>query len=204
MAYGSLKIDTVVTGTKTITLDNLLDGSAGSITGTMLSDGTITDVDISGTAGIAVSKLADGAARQLLQTDAAGTGVEWSSNIDVPGTLDVTGVATFDAASRGAVGSLTSASTVTINMAVANNFSLTLGHNVTLANPTNLVAGQSGIITVTQAASGGPYTLSYGSYWKFSGGTLPSKTITASSVDVLAYYVESSTRITARLLTDTK
>jgi hypothetical protein len=47
-------------------------------------------------AEIPVSRLADGSARQLLQTDAAGTGVEWASNIDVPGTLDVTGAATFD------------------------------------------------------------------------------------------------------------
>jgi hypothetical protein len=60
--------------------------------------GQITNADISATAEIAVSKLADGAARQLLQTDAAGTGVEWASNIDIPGTLDVTGAATFDAA----------------------------------------------------------------------------------------------------------
>lgn len=56
----------------------------------------ITDASIASNAEIAVSKLADGTARQLLQTDAAGTGVEWASNIDVPGTLDVTGVATFD------------------------------------------------------------------------------------------------------------
>lgn len=58
----------------------------------------ITNADISATAEIAVSKLADGTARQLLQTDSAGTGVEWTSNVDVPGTLDVTGAATFDAA----------------------------------------------------------------------------------------------------------
>jgi len=43
-----------------------------------------------------VSKLADGSARQLLQTDAAGTGVEWTSSVDVPGTLDVTGATTLD------------------------------------------------------------------------------------------------------------
>lgn len=61
-----------------------------------LSAYPIVNADISATAEIAVSKLADGTARQLLQTDAAGTGVEWASNIDVPGTLDVTGVATFD------------------------------------------------------------------------------------------------------------
>jgi hypothetical protein len=58
----------------------------------------LVNADIASNAEIAVSKLADGTARQLLQTDAAGTGVEWASNIDVPGTLDVTGAATFDAA----------------------------------------------------------------------------------------------------------
>lgn len=56
----------------------------------------LVNADISATAEIAVSKLADGTPRQLLQTDAAGTGVEWASNIDVPGTLDVTSAATFD------------------------------------------------------------------------------------------------------------
>ncbi len=45
---------------------------------------------------IAVSKLADGAARQLIQTAANGNDVEWTSNVDIPGTLDVTGAATFD------------------------------------------------------------------------------------------------------------
>jgi hypothetical protein len=62
----------------------------------LVTAGTVTNADISATAEIAVSKLADGSARQLLQTDAAGTGVEWTSNVDVPGTLDVTGAAVFD------------------------------------------------------------------------------------------------------------
>jgi len=61
-------------------------------------DGTIVNADINASAEIAVSKLADGAARQLLQTDAAGTGVEWTDDVDIPGTLDVTETATFDAA----------------------------------------------------------------------------------------------------------
>jgi hypothetical protein len=63
---------------------------------TAISSGVIVDADVSASAEIAVSKLADGSARQLLQTDAAGTGVEWTSNVDIPGTLDVTGAATFD------------------------------------------------------------------------------------------------------------
>jgi hypothetical protein len=64
----------------------------------------ITNADISATAEIAVSKLADGAARQLLQTDTAGTGVEWTSNVDVPGTLDVTSTATFDSIAQHPLG----------------------------------------------------------------------------------------------------
>jgi len=63
---------------------------------TAISSGVIVDGDISATAEIAVSKLADGAARQVLQTDSAGTGVEWTDSLDLPGTLDVTQAATFD------------------------------------------------------------------------------------------------------------
>ena len=62
----------------------------------MIVDGTIQNADISNAAEIQVSKLKDGTARQLLQTDAAGNTTEWTSNIDIPGTLDVTGAATLD------------------------------------------------------------------------------------------------------------
>jgi len=74
--------------------------------GTVVVSGnaTIVDADIAANAEIAVSKLAYGAARQLLQTDAAGTGVEWTSNVDVPGTLDVTSTATFDSIAQHPLG----------------------------------------------------------------------------------------------------
>ena len=72
------------------------DTAWSEITSAMIGDLEIADADVAANAEIAVSKLADGSARQLLQTDAAGTGVEWTSNIDVPGTLDVTGATTLD------------------------------------------------------------------------------------------------------------
>lgn len=112
-------------------------------------------------------------------------------------------VQSFSVAQRGTVSALTDGATVTPDFAAANNFSLTIGGNRTLANPTNLTAGQSGAIVVTQDGTGSR-TLAYGSYWKFSGGTAPTLTTTASAVDVIVYYVESSTRITAKLLTDVK
>ena len=112
-------------------------------------------------------------------------------------------VQSFSVAQRGTITALTDASTITPDFAAANNFSLTIGGNRTLANPTNLTAGQSGVIVITQDGTGSR-TLAYGSYWKFASGVAPTLTTTASAVDVLAYYVESSTRITARLISDVK
>ncbi len=106
-------------------------------------------------------------------------------------------------ASNAEVTALTDGATITPDLDDANNFSVTLGGSRTLANPSNCTAGQSGVITITQDGTGS-HTLAYGSYWKFSGGTAPTLTTTGSAVDVLAYYVESATRITATLVTDTK
>jgi hypothetical protein len=420
------------TADRTITFPNIsgtviTTGDTGTVTSTMLLDGTIVDADISATAEISVSKLVDGVARQLLQTDAAGTGVEWASNIDIPGTLDVTSAATFDstvavtgaltksgsnvvtvgdtgtvtstmlldgtivnadinasaaiaysklaaltsaniivgssaniatstavtgdvtidntgvtsiasgvivnadinasaaivdtklatistaskvsnsattatnlntasaivardasgnftagtitaaltglassattlatarniqgvsfdgsdaitvvtagsgisvtgtavantgvlsvnsstgaitsvaktdtaqsftAAQRGTVSALgaVAAGTTTLDLATANNFSLSLpaGGTVTLANPTNQTAGQSGVVTITQNGTTAALVV-YGGNWKFQSGA-PSVSTTLSSVNVIAYYVESSSRITAQLLTNT-
>ena len=109
----------------------------------------------------------------------------------------------FSVAQRGTITALTDGATITPNMNNANNFSVTLGGNRTLANPTNLTAGQSGVIVITQDGTGSR-TLAYGSNFKFPGGTAPTLTTTASAVDVIAYYVESSSRITARLVADVK
>ena len=68
---------------------------------------------------------------------------------------------------------------------------MTLAGNRTLGAPTNATAGQSGVIVVTQDGTGSR-TLAYNSVYKFAGGTAPTLTTTASAVDVLAYYVESS------------
>ena len=232
-------------------------GDTGTVTSTMIANATIANADISASAEIAVSKLANGSARQLLQTASNGTDVEFTSNVDVPGTLDVTGVATFDSTStftgvatfnanivmegtsaddheltltcnptsdvtvtlpdatttvaglavaqsftkaqRGTVVSLTDAATIAVDLSLGNNFSVTLAGNRTLGAPTNQTAGQSGVIVVTQDSTGSR-TLAYNSVYKFAGGTAPTLTTTASAVDVLAYYVESSTRITVTSL----
>ena len=118
----------------------------------------ITNADISATAEIAVSKLADGAARQLLQTDTAGTGVEWTSNVDVPGTLDVTGAATFDAAVTIA-GNSTAASFIPTGSTVpTNGVYLSAANSVSIAtNSTQRLlidaAGQIEAVSLGSAAA---------------------------------------------------
>jgi hypothetical protein len=83
---------------------------------------------------------------------------------------------------------LTDASTVSVDLATGQNFTLTLGGNRTLGAPTNAKAGQSGVITITQDGTG-TRTLAYASAYKKPGGTLTLSTA-AASVDVLSYYVE--------------
>ena len=118
-------------------------------------------------------------------------------------TAKTNAVQSFSVAQRGSVTALTDGTTITPDFAAANNFSLTIGGNRTLANPTNLTAGQSGVIVITQDGTGSR-TGSWNTVFKWAGGTAPTLTTTASAVDVLVYYVESSTRITARLIGDVK
>ena len=76
------------------------------------------------------------------------------------------------------------------------NFQLTLSGNITLANPANLTAGTTGSIFVVQDGTGSR-TVAYGSSWDFIGGTAPTMTTAASSVDRIDYIVLDSTNIHA-------
>lgn len=115
----------------------------------------------------------------------------------------VNAAVTLTGAKRGAVVALTSsAASVAVDLATANNFSHTTTEDTTLAAPSNPTAGQSGVIVITQG--GTARTLAYNAFWKFPGGTVPTLTATPGAVDVLAYYVESATRATCQLLKDVK
>lgn len=98
---------------------------------------------------------------------------------------------TFTASQRGEITTLTSGSTVTPDFAASNNFTLTLGENLTIANPTNLVAGQSGSIFLVQDGTGSR-TITWGSYFDWAGGTPPTLSTAASSVDRLDYIVRTT------------
>ena len=103
---------------------------------------------------------------------------------------------TFTAAQRGTITTLTDGATVTPDFATSNNYTLTLGGNRTIANPTNLTAGQSGSIFLVQDTTGSR-TAAWGSYWDFAGGVAPVLTTTASAVDRIDYVVRSTSSIHA-------
>jgi hypothetical protein len=112
---GIVKVGPVHVGTTAPNATPAAGGSSGNYLGEQWLDTSVSPAQMkvwNGSAWVGivadelpVSKLQDGDARQLLQTDAAGTGVEWTSNVDVPGTLDVTSTATFDSIARHPLGS---------------------------------------------------------------------------------------------------
>jgi hypothetical protein len=94
------------------------------------------------------------------------------------------------------IGTLTSATTITPDFAANQNFTVTLAHNAELANPSNVVAGQTGSIFVVQDGTGSR-TMSYGTSWEFPAGTAPTLTTTAAALDRIDYIVRSATSIQA-------
>ena len=99
-------------------------------------------------------------------------------------------------ATKGNITALTSSASITIDMADSNNFSVTLAHNAAFNNPSNISAGQTGSIFITQDGTGSR-TASGGSYWDFIGGTAPTLTTTASAIDRVDYVAVDSTNIQA-------
>jgi hypothetical protein len=202
----------------TVTTNANLTGDVTSVgNATAIAAGVIVNADINASAAIEGSKIVAATtsvvgAVQLSDSTSTTSSVLAATPTAVKAAYDqantkasLSTAQTFTAAQRGTVSALgtVSAGTTTLDLATANNFSLTLpaGGSVTLGNPSNQTAGQSGVITITQNGTTAA-TVPYGGNWKFQGGA-PTVSTTLSSVNVIAYYVESASRITAQLLTNT-
>jgi hypothetical protein len=115
---------------------------------------------------------------------------------DVTSLGETTASDTIDGVLAPTITTLTDGATITPAFSDSCNFTVTLGGNRTLANPTGLVAGQSGSVFIVQDGTGSR-TLAYGSYWDFAAGIAPTLTTAANSVDRIDYIVRSSTSIHA-------
>lgn len=96
---------------------------------------------------------------------------------------------------------LTDGATIATDASLSNIFTVTLAGNRTLSNPTNLVAGKTYIWQATQDATG-TRTLAYGSYFKFPGGTAPTLTTAANSIDIIIGLATSSTELICNSVLD--
>ena len=133
---------------------------------------------------------ADGTANQALKTDASGN-LGFASFLLATETSNgqvVTGGV------RGAITTLTDASTIAINLDANNNFKVVIAGDRTLGNPTNVVEGQTGFIEVHQDGTGGR-TLAFAANYRFVGGTPPTVNNTANAVSVLGYAVMADEKI---------
>jgi hypothetical protein len=196
----------------------VIEGGAFLDAGTITSSGTISNAAtptahtvLIGAGSSAVTNTATATAGQLLigqsgATDPSFVSASGDLTINAGGTVAVTKVngdanvafldvaQSFTKAQRSTPVALTSGATVTPDFSLSNNFSMTMTISGTLANPTNIVAGQAGQIVVTQDATGSR-TLTYGTDFKFAGGSPAVLSTAANSVDVLSYFANTGSTI---------
>lgn len=178
----------------------MLTPTAGA--GSSFSDPMTTRGDIIKRGAAATERLAIGAAETVLKSD--GTDPSWvdprGSTSDVrtgtSATKYLTAKNVYDAMAEV---TLTDAATVAVDMATGVDFTVTLGGNRTLGNPTNTLVGRRGRIRIVQDGTGSR-TLAYGTSYEFSNGAAPVLSTAAAAEDVLYYDCISSTRILCSLV----
>lgn len=179
--------DGIRDGTYTMTAPRI---TGGSITGVTFTSIVVTGGSITGITDLAVADGGTGASTLTGIIKGSGT----SALTTATAGTDYAGIdtaQTFTKGQRGEITTLTDGATITPDMSDSNNFTVTLGGNRTLANPTNLTAGQSGSIFIVQDGTGGR-TLAYGSQYDFIGGTAPTLSVGANSVDRIDYVVRTT------------
>lgn len=165
-------------------------GTSKKVTGTQISAFVKADL-LDDTTVNFTGTLQNGGSNVVVDTDIGSTVQSYDAD-----TAKTDVAQTYSAGQRGTITALTDGATITPDLAASNNFSVTLAGNRTLANPTNIVAGQSGSVFITQDGTGSR-TLAFGSYWDFAGGTAPTLSTDAASVDRIDYVVRSATSIHA-------
>jgi hypothetical protein len=186
--------DGIRDGTYTMTAPKI---TGGTITGVTYTSIVITGGSITGITDLAVADGGTGASSFTSGALLKGAGT--SAITTATAGTDYAGIdtaQTFTKGQRGEITVLSDGATITPDLADSNNFSVTLGGNRTLANPSNITAGQSGSIFITQDGTGSR-TLAYGSNFDFAGGTAPTLSTTAAAVDRIDYVVRTATSIHA-------
>jgi len=159
-----LKIDSTAVTTTAAEL-NVLDGIPGTLTAT-----------------------------ELGYVDGVTSSIQTQLNAKGVGDASVGTAQTFTATQSGTITAVTFSSSLALNLNTTNNFAIgqLTGSSFTLANPSAMTAGASGMIKIQQHASS-PITPGWGNYWHFPGGSESANlTQTAGAIDILVYTVVST------------
>lgn len=179
--------------------------AAGQLPGQSGSGGKFlrTDGSVAGWADLPTASEAVAGVAEIATQDETDTGTDDARAVTPLklATWVLSRAKTFLRAVRSQPVALTDGATITPDFAAGNYFTVTLGGNRTLANPTGLAAGQGGSITIRQDDAG-DRTLDYGAAWKFPRKTKPVLSTEPNAVDKLVYEVVSPTEIHAALQKD--
>lgn len=86
---------------------------------------------------------------------------------------------------------LTDGATITPDATQSTSFTVTLGGNRTIANATGIIAGQTLIFYLTQDGTGSR-TITWGTSYKFPGGTKPTLSSAAAATDMISCHAETT------------
>ena len=178
MAYGTVKVDSITTSTKTVSVDTLLDGSTGSITSTMIADGTIVNTDINASAAIADTKLATiSTAGKVSGTAITSGAISTSGSFATTSTVAVgqsSAAANTDLDVNGAyAGNVVSVGALDIDCSAGNYFTKTISSNSTFTF-SNVPSSRAYSFTLEVDHNGG--TISWPAAVKWAGDTAPTLT----------------------------
>lgn len=141
------------------------------------------------------ARLAVGSSGKVLQSD--GTDPAWTELATPAQILAGTAnkvIAADDLVTAMAGVALSDGANIATDLATGVYFTVTLAGNRTLDNPTNHVVGRTIYYRVTQDGTGSR-TLSYGSQFDFGQESAPTLSTAASTVDLLAFFVESTSKM---------
>ena len=181
--------------------------TVGEIVGIITGDVEVANDGTATISELPVSKLQDGDARQLLQTAANGTDVEWTDDVDIPGTLDVTGQSTLASA---AVSDLTSGRVVLAGTSgelednaglTFNGTQLDVDGDVAIASGNEFYIDGNDVLNATTLGSG-VVNSSLTSVGTISSGTWQGTAIDAAYLDSTVVTTSDTGTVTSTMISD--
>ena len=183
LTAGAVSIDVVGAALTASTSGNDITITQGAWgTGSVIGRATMTlgsdaDGDVYYRASNVLTRLAKGSAGEVLKMNSGASAPEWGS---------AGGGQTFG------VVALSDGANISTDASAGNVFTVTLGGNRTLDNPSNITAGETYHFQVTQDGTGSR-TLAYGAYFKWAGGAAPILSTTGGKIDLIVVTAISTT-----------